>query len=252
MALTAVVAAAALGGLVGLQRRAVGEAERQANRASLRTAAQVLHVELGNVDPAAGDLVVAATDRMTYRAIRGNGVGCGLAMDGVVVRTSSWRSLRVPVPGRDSVMLLRTGPVWLLAALDGPVRAAICPDGSPGLAFPVTGVTLADTGTAVRTFEQMELRLYLSGGTGWLGMRSVSGGETIQPVAGPFDSSPAPFTWYDSAGTAVTMPVSARRLRAVFRGVTRVDAAAGAAARADLPRRDSLETVVALRGGSPP
>src|SRR5512135_2682612 len=86
IALTAVVAAAALGGLAGLQRRAAGESERVAMASGLRTAAQVLHAELASVDADAGDLIAAAPDRLTYRAVRGTGAGCGLAIDGVVVR----------------------------------------------------------------------------------------------------------------------------------------------------------------------
>lgn len=252
MALTAVVAAAALGGLVGLQRRAAGEAERVASASSLRTAAQVLQTELGSLDPGAGDLITAAADRMTYRVVRGTGIGCGAAFDGIMVRTGTWRSLRLPAPGRDSLLLLEAGATWRILPLAGPIRSAICPDGSSGLVFPTTAPPPGASVTVVRTFEVMELRHYLSGTDAWLGLRSVSAGELIQPVSGPFRASPAPFSYLDAAGAATSDPSRVRRVRAVFRGTTRADGAAGAGARADLVRRDSVAAEVALRGGSPP
>lgn len=252
MILTAIVAAAALGGLVGLQRRAAGEAERVAMASSLRTAAQVLHAELGSLDPAEGDLLTATPAWMTYRVVRGAGIGCGPAPDGIVVRTGTWRSLRLPAPGRDSLLVLEAGTSWRILALAGPVRSATCPDGSPGLAFPTTPPPPGDSLTVVRTFEIMELRHYVSGTDAWLGLRSISAGEVIQPVSGPFRASPAPFSYFDVAGAATSDPNRVRQVRAVFHGITRTDGAAGAGARADLVRRDSVETVVALRGGSPP
>jgi len=251
MVLTAVVAAAALGGLVGLQRRAAGAAERAAMASGLRTAAQLLHAELGSVDPGAGDLVTAAPDRMTYRAVRGNGIGCGATADGIVVRAGTWRSLRLPVPGRDSVLVLEPGASWRIAALIGPVRSATCPDGSSALVLPMSFAPPAGV-TVVRTFEVMELRLYLSGTDAWLGLRSVSSGEVIQPVAGAFRPSAVSFTYLDAAGMPTTDPYLVRRVRAVFHGITRAEGAAGAGARADLTRQDSVETMVALRGGTPP
>jgi hypothetical protein len=98
----------------------------------------------------------------------------------------------------------------------------------------------------------MELRAYVSAADGWLGMRSVSAGEAIQPVAGPFRLLPASFAFADSSGSPTMDPAAARQVQATFIGVTRTEVAAGAAARADLVRRDTLVTVVALRGGSPP
>ena len=219
---------------------------------SLRTAAQVLHAELGNLDPGEGDLVTASPDRMTYRAVRGAGIGCGAATDGIVVRTGTWRSLRLPAPGRDSLLLLEAGATWRTLPLAGPIRSATCPDGSPGLVFPTTAPVPGDSTPVVRTFEVMELRHYLSGTDAWLGLRSVSSGEVIQPVSGPFRSSAAPFSYLDASGAATSDLRLVRRVRAAFHGITRPDGATGAAARADLVRRDSLETVVALRGGSPP
>ena len=219
---------------------------------SLRTAAQVLHAELGNLDPGEGDLMTATPDRMTYRAVRGTGIGCGAAVDGIVVRTGTWRSLRLPAPGRDSLLLLEAGATWHMLPLADPIRSATCPDGSPGLVFPTAPPVPGDSTTVVRTFEVMELRHYLSGADAWLGLRSVSAGELIQPVSGPFRSSSAPFSYFDASGAATSDLRLVRRVRAAFQGITRPDGAAGAAARADQVRRDSLETVVALRGGSPP
>lgn len=252
VALSAVVAAAALGGLVDLQRRAAGEAERVAMASGLRTAAQVLHAELASVDAADGDLISAAADGVTYRAIRSTGTGCGLAVDGVIVRTSTWRSLRLPVPGRDSLVALEDNGAWRIGPLTGPPRGATCADGAPAMVLPTSMLVPLGGATVLRTFEVMELRVYTSSGDRWLGMRSVSAGEAIQPVAGPFQVVPATFSFLDGAGVPTAGLAGVRQVRARFVGVTRTEAAAGAGSRADILRRDSLMTVVPLRGGSPP
>lgn len=252
MVLTAALAAAALGGLTGLQRRAAGEAERVALASGLRTAAQVLHAELASVDPAAGDLIAISPDRILYRAVRGTGIGCGAAADGVVIRTASWRSLRLPSPGRDSLMFLGGDGAWDLRPLIGPPRSATCPDGAAATVLP-TPVPLPLGGvTVVRVFELMELRAYMSGPDGWLGMRSVSAAEAIQPVAGPFRLAPTTFAFLDGSGSPAGSPQAVRQVRSAFIGVTRTEMAAGAGARADLGRQDTLMAVVPLRGGSPP
>lgn len=249
--LTAALAVGALGALTGLQRRAAGEVERIAMRGTLQTAAQLLLGELANLDPAAGDLLAMAPDRITYRAVRGTGVRCGSAVDGVVLRASAWRSLRLPAPGRDSVLTLVVDGSWSVAPLIGPPRAGPCADGTPGLVLP-TGVPAgAVEATAIRTFEVMELRVYLSGGERWLGLRSVTAGETIQPVAGPLASA-APFRFQDASGAPVAGPAEVRQLRVDLAALSAMASAAGTASRSDRAREDTLAASIGLRGGAPP
>jgi hypothetical protein len=46
----------------------------------------------------------------------------------------------------------------------------------------------------------MQIKLYQSQGNYWLGARSVSAGEVIQPVLGPLDNNGLSFAFRDSAG----------------------------------------------------
>jgi hypothetical protein len=192
------------------------------------------------------------SDRVVYRAIRSTGVVCDVGLDALLVGSASFRSLRLPSPGRDSLLLLDQTGAWQTHALMADARAATCPDGSAALALPVLPGTVSLGPYALRSFEVMELRRYQSGGTWWLGLRSVSGGESIQPAAGPLSGDSALFRYYDDAGGPALTPAATRSVAVRLLGFSRTEAGAGAAARADLPRRDSLEVTIALRGGTPP
>jgi hypothetical protein len=250
--ITGMVAAAALGGLVSLQRRAAGEIERAALSAGLRTAAHLAFTELVSVDPGAGDLVTMEADRIVYRAVRSTGVVCAVDLDAVRVGSSSFRSLRLPSPGRDSLLLLGTPGGWETRALVADPRAATCPDGSAALALPVEPGSVSPGPYGLRTFEVMELRRYSSGGSWWLGLRSVSGGEGIQPAAGPLSGGGATFLYRDDSGGPAVTPAGTRSVLLRLIGDSKTETGAGAAARGDRPRSDSLELVIALRGGAPP
>lgn len=170
-----------------------------------------LAAELAQVgrDSAAEDLLRIAPDSMSYRGMRGAGIACHVDATGVEIPVDRLRSTRSPQPGRDS-LLLYVGvdslqiahDDWLVLPLLA-VGSATCA-GTPAVRL----ATVIDTNQTplgslpalppVRVFEVMQARLYPSLGAWWLGARSESGGETIQPVAGPFMSGTAPFTYLDS------------------------------------------------------
>ena len=71
----------------------------------------------------------------------------------------------------------------------------------------------------------IEIRYYPSGGQSWLGMRSVSTGETITPVAGPLADSTTSvrgltLRYRDGANLSTTDPAAVRTVEIAMLGVT--------------------------------
>lgn len=216
--LTAALTLTALTGLAALQRHATQVRTRGEGVTTGLAALQLLRVELATVVPDAGGLLAVSPDRVVYRAVRGSGVSCGVASDGVLVRVASWRSLRLPSPGRDSVLLLSppTG-AWDRRALRASPRAATCNDGAAALLLPLAPGPGTTAPALIRTFEVMELRTYRSEGETWLGLRSVSAGEVIQPALGPLVPSGTSFTVLDGTGHPSGVLANARQLLADLR-----------------------------------
>jgi hypothetical protein len=80
-------------------------------------------------------------------------------------------------------------------------------------------------GGPVRLFEVMELRYYRAEGKSWLGMRSVSRGEVIQPVVGPLaDSSAAlrgfTLAYLDRSDAPTALMTEVRSILVALLGVT--------------------------------
>jgi prepilin-type N-terminal cleavage/methylation domain-containing protein len=169
-------------------------------------AADLAHAGRGS---AGEDLVRIAPDSLSYRGIRGVGIACQVDPTGVVVPATRLQGVRAPQPGRDSLLLYagidslqvaRGG--WLALPLLGVVSASC--GGGPAIRL-LTAIDTITTPLAslpvlppVRIFEVMQARFYPSLGTWWLGARSESAGETIQPLAGPFESAGSPFGYRDS------------------------------------------------------
>ena len=64
----------------------------------------------------------------------------------------------------------------------------------------------------------MQARLYASLGSGWLGARSVSAGEVVQPLAGPFTLPASRFAGWDSSGAPTLAAPLVRSLGAILAG----------------------------------
>jgi type II secretory pathway pseudopilin PulG len=248
-----VVAALGLGSLVGFQRLTQAHAERAALNGALRTGAQLVRAELRDLDAASGDLVALGPTAVRYRAPRGFGLSCGRAPGVLLLGADEFHGFRRPAPPGDSVLVYRDGPGsgWIGLQVIGSSRSAVCPDGRPGWEVPVSsGVPDPLDGlqptAPVRIFETMEIRSYQSGGSWWLGTRSVSSGETIQPVAGPLSPTGFEVIGFDDLGVSTTQARLVRRLAITFRGLTDQGLAVGGAARAGVTRADSLTVVVRL------
>ncbi|MBA3318498.1 MAG: hypothetical protein H0T50_10465 [Gemmatimonadales bacterium] len=239
------------------QRLARTQAERMALHDNVRVAAQVVAGELGGIGydeitaeasvalgyPAAirSDLLSLEPGAVVYLAGRGGGHVCGVVpgpAPEIVVLESSWESPRAPRDTDSLVVFAESDPAtgaddaWIhLGVVSASPRS--CPGGGAGLAVrvalpaPLNPAALAriTPGAPVRLAEVMQMRYYQSGGKSWFGMRSVSTGEAITPVAGPLaDSSPGvrglTLTYRDAADAPTADPTAVRSVELTLLGVT--------------------------------
>lgn len=185
--------------------------ERMAMEHALRVGALAERATLEGlgVDSSAGsDLSAMTPNGFTGRAVRAAGTACLVTASAVTVRAGAgwWSAHRVPVAGRDSLLLgTVSGPVrWIPVALAAAPGSTICPDGSPATVL-ATAVPLADlpsvgSGTPVRIFEPLELRTYTSTGATWLGAREPATAGAIQPLAGPLVGTGVAFGYLTLGG----------------------------------------------------
>jgi len=95
-----------------------------------------------------------------------------------------------------------------------------CGAGEPAisLALPAAIGTIP-VGTPVRIYEPMELAAYQSDGQWWLGMRSLSSGEAIQPVFGPLAATEGfRLVYSDAAQVATAIPGLVKSITVTIRG----------------------------------
>jgi prepilin-type N-terminal cleavage/methylation domain-containing protein len=239
------------------QRLARAQAERMALHDNVRVAAQVLAGELGaigydEVTPEASaalgypaelrsDLLALGPGAATYLAGRGSGYVCGIAAGPpaeVVVAESSWQSLRPPRP-TDSLLVFAESDV-ATASDDAWIHLGVvsagggsCPGGQAAVVIRVAlpapldpgALARVTPGSPVRLAEVMQVRYYRSGGKSWFGMRSVSTGEAITPVAGSLADSTAgvrglTLAYRDAADSPTSDPAAVRAVEISLLGVT--------------------------------
>ncbi len=274
--------------LLHAQRLARAQAERLALNESVRVAALVLAGELGaigydEVTPEASvtlgspagvrsDLLDVEPGAVTYLAPRGFGRVClaaGGPLPRIVVEASSWESLRAP-RATDSLLVFAEGnpgtdsdDAWIHMGVVSS-GAESCPGGEAGTAVGVAvpaavdpaALALVTPGAPVRLAEVMQMRYYPSGGRSWLGLRSVSTGEAITPVAGPLADSSAgvrglTLTYRDAADGPTSDPAAVRAVEIALVGVTERPIH-GRDLRRPLPDSLALGTRVAPRNGVRP
>ena len=227
-----------------LSRRQAGQAELQA---ALRAGTIAVAYELRELGP--NDVVRMAPGAVTYRANRGLGFLCQPATATELrIARQGFTGLRDPQAGRDTAYVLiaeadSSGP-WQPLAITAASTGNICPGGQAGVRLTIPAIALSglEAGTPVRVTEVMELRLYLSEGKSWLGMRSVSAGEAVQPVLGPLaDGNGLVLEYLSGAGTPAIDVGGIRGIRITLRAML------------DGPmREESLATAVALRNTAQP
>jgi prepilin-type N-terminal cleavage/methylation domain-containing protein len=252
------VLAVLTGGLVAasasrLRDRSERMGLEQSLRVSLGAAAAMLE-PLGADSGAGPDLSQTAPGGFVARASRATGFLCAAASDLLHVRAGApwWRAVRNPVAGRDSLLIATLGGAdrWIAAPLLGTPAMGACPDGSAALLFP-TSVPPAEaaqigSGSPLRVFEPVELRIYASGPASWIGLRQLQTGEAIQPLAGPFTGAGLSLAYADwsaqpASGSAVA------QVTLVVRGLTSRDGGVGIAG-PKAAHADSAMLAVSLRG----
>jgi len=271
--LLAIVGSAVYQLLVRTQRFSRAESERADLQSNIRAGTLVLASELHEVgyDDSTGagakspDIFAAASDSIVFRAIRSSGIVCRLVTDTIVVDTTrNYSAYRLPVAGRDTLMLYAeidvttsTDNVWLRRRIAG-VKASTCSasfGSRPGIALAtklkVTGATGDSVwlGAPMRTSEVVVYKFYSTGGKNYLGTysKTLVGGEAIQPILGPLAANGSQFTYLDSTGGTTTTIAKIRGVRVTLFGTTdqTVNGVGGLGAPAQAT--DSLRTLVSLR-----
>lgn len=245
-----------------LRQHWTGEAqsERAALQGTMRAAVLYLENEIRELGGSPGDpdIMVFAAESLTYRAMRSAGISCALSPTALTVSLSDLHGYRAPQAGRDSLLLFMDGvPTtasddrWLHLPLVS-VSGGSC-GGRAGL---VLGTTIDTAATPLsgfpplapfRTFEIMQTRLYSSGGDYWVGARSVSAAEIIQPLAGPFLVHGLAMQFLDSLALPAVSAAGIRSVDITLRGVSASPIRTGAGMGLPQRRTDSLSTRVMLR-----
>ncbi len=259
LVLTGLVATALIRALLVIRRAAEAQVETAAMEGALRGGALLSAAELRELggDSVTEDILAFAAESLTYRAGRGSGIACRVGGSAIVLDASLQSGYRQPQPGRDSLQLFvegdpltRSDDRWVRLPILS-VTADSCRGGAALALGTVLDTVLVPPGAVdslapARIFEIMQLKLYSSGGTRWLGARSVSAGESIQPVLGPLASAGFQLTGLDSTGSPTTQPSRMRGLRIQLRGTPAHAVHWGGMAPA-LLRSDSVDLVVTLR-----
>jgi prepilin-type N-terminal cleavage/methylation domain-containing protein len=288
LALGLLVAGLVYGQLLYGRRLARAQLERIAMQDNVRVAALVLAGELGpigydEITPAAGaalgipselrtDLRDLQQGALTYLGARGAGHVCGTASAPsaeILVHEATWRSHRAPRNTDSLLVFVESDPAiaaddaWIHLGVIAAARSS-CPTGEPavairvGIAAPLTSEVLnrVTSGSPLLLTEVMQVRYYAAGGKSWLGLRSVSTGEAITPVAGPLADSTAgvrglTFRYRDAAGAPTADPAAVRAIEIALLGVTE-QPIHGRDLRRPLVDSFTLTTRVALRNAMRP
>jgi len=207
--------------LVTVQRVSGRQTEVSNLQGNLRAGTQFVQSELGelasNAAGASSDIVSMSATNLRYKAMRGLGETCEIALGSVKVQRATY-SGTIPVQNQDWLWFLWdkdstlvADDVWLSLPITG-VSSSTCPDGTtPSMTLTLgTALTTAQRDetyapSPIRTWEQMEIGPVTSGGQLWLGVRSISHNQDdLLPLAGPLAAGGLAFQYYKSDGTTTT------------------------------------------------
>jgi prepilin-type N-terminal cleavage/methylation domain-containing protein len=249
--------------LVTTQRLARAQGEHLALQSTVRNAVLIVLNELRELSTSEGqgpernDVLSGTPTSMTYRASRGVGLTCQPPTSTQIrLAQSGFVAGRDPQPGRDSAYVFVEGDsstdtddLWQPVAITAVSTLANCAGTlEPGLTLtvsptrPLVGVT---AGAPVRVYEVMELRLYRSEGKSWLGMRSVSAGEAIQPLAGPLSDDGFRLAYLDRGGRATEDVTAVSSIAVTVHGIGEPQPSLNGSAGDSLA--EELVTEIALR-----
>ncbi|HEV8597808.1 MAG TPA: prepilin-type N-terminal cleavage/methylation domain-containing protein [Gemmatimonadales bacterium] len=205
--------------------------EKAGAQLTLRSGSQTVAAELREVNNDAGggssDLLTISGSSVTYWAMRSSGMTCQLNGNEVRIRLGpTYSGYRSTVPIRDSLLLFADRDTvsaaddeWVQVAIVGSPTNSTCPDGAAALALTTPGITVADYQVPgpVRTFELMQLAIASNSGRLYLGARSLSGSNVMEPVIGPLTSGGLQLIYRDQAGSITTVPSEVRTIDLTMR-----------------------------------
>jgi prepilin-type N-terminal cleavage/methylation domain-containing protein len=270
MTLMLIVSGAAFKLLVTTQRLSRSQAEQASLQSNVRMGSLVVLNDLRELNTVVAgpadknDILTIAADDITYRAMRGIGFICQApTATQIRITRSGFSGFRDPQVGRDSVYVFIDGDqdseaddAWLPVAITGVSTGTACP-GTMGAGITLTtpntaGLVGLPVGTPIHIYEVMELKLHQADGKSWLGARSISAGEAIQPVLGPLvDGNGFQLEYLDAAGAITADRTAIKSIRITIRGIS--DGAINAGVEGSLTHvQDSLVTQVALRNSFRP
>jgi hypothetical protein len=254
--------------MLSTQRLSRAQAEQASLQSNVRIGSLVVLNDLRELSAVSGgtaaqnDILTIAANDITYRAMRGVGFICQ-APTATQVRISriSFSGYRDPQATRDGIYVYLEGnpettldDSWLPVAITAVSTAAACPVGDGiTLTTPNTlGLVGLPVGTPVRFYEVMELKLHQADGKSWLGARSISAGEAIQPVLGPLvDGNGFQLEYLDAGGVATADVTAIKSIRVTIRGIS--DAAFSTGVEGSPTHvQEQLVTQVALRNSFRP
>lgn len=221
--------------LLSTQRLTQEQLQQMALQSGVRAGSLLVANELRELSTTAGgttdenDILRIGPSGLVYRAMRGTGFVCQAGMGAVRIDRARFSGHRDPQAGRDTAYVFVPGDPanglpdsWRALAITGVANEA-CPGiVGPGIALTTPGLVgepEMEIGTPVRITEVMELRLYQSGGKSWLGARSASAGEAIQPVMGPLaDAEGLRLEYLNAGGTPTSDLTGIKSVRITLRG----------------------------------
>jgi prepilin-type N-terminal cleavage/methylation domain-containing protein len=244
------------------QRLSRAQAERVDLQDNVRVASIVVPAELRELNAVIGgtidqnDILQMNATSIQYRSMRGLGFTCA-GTTTTQLRIRDWNGLRTAVASpRDSVYVFSDGAnpdvatddTWLSRRITSTAAGNTC-GGQAVQTLNIDALPSAPAvGTPVRVYEVMELSLYATGGKSWLGLRSVSNGEAVQPLLGPLkDNDGVGFTYLNSTGGTATTAANVRSIVLTVRGVTSQQVSASGTNTKNVYVQDSLVSQVSLR-----
>lgn len=273
MTLMLIVGGAAFKLLVTTQRLSRSQAEQASLQSNVRMGSLIVLNDLRELNTVFGgaadrnDILTIAANDITYRAMRGIGFICQApTATQIRITRSGFSGFRDPQAGRDGLYVFIDGDpdteaddTWLPVAITDVSTATACP-GAMGagitLTTPNTAALVAPpaipVGTPVHVYEVMELKLHVADGKSWLGARSISAGEAIQPVLGPLvDGNGFQLEYLDAAGAITADRTAIKSIRVTIRGISDGAVTPGVEGSPTYVQ-DSLVTQVALRNSFRP
>lgn len=270
MTLMLIVSGAVFKLLVSTQRLSRSQVERAGLQSNVRMGSLVVLNDLRELGTVAGgtadknDIITNTANDITYRAMRGIGFICQApTATQVRITRNGFSGFRDPqATGRDSLYVFIDGnqdteadDTWLPVAITGVATGTTCPGALDDITLTTpntAGLVGLPVGTPLHIFEVMELKLHVADGKSWLGARSISAGEVIQPVLGPLvDGNGFQLEYLDAGGAETADKTAIKSIRITIRGIS--DGAVNPGVEGILTHvQDSLVTQVTLRNAFRP